>query len=194
MYSMIAYQPQLVQTVALAAGADGRLAAIDHESTTRSRRLPETERRTVAERLDQSAAPACGVAEEQHVRATAHPGQDRQRRPELLSSDGDQYEVVGLVQSGRIDCHDRPLRMLPGLGILQDKPASLQIDQPRATSQHHHVMPVLEQCAGVHAADYAGAKNKDSPGLARGPQPRETHQFSSAGPESTGQVHCAGPQ
>ena len=32
MYSMIAYQPQLVQTVALAAGADGRLAAIDYES------------------------------------------------------------------------------------------------------------------------------------------------------------------
>jgi xanthine dehydrogenase YagR molybdenum-binding subunit len=33
MYSMAAYQPQLVQTVTLAAGQDGRLRAIDHEST-----------------------------------------------------------------------------------------------------------------------------------------------------------------
>ncbi len=32
MYSVIAYQPQLVQTVALGARADGRLTAIDHES------------------------------------------------------------------------------------------------------------------------------------------------------------------
>jgi xanthine dehydrogenase YagR molybdenum-binding subunit len=32
MYSIIAYQPQLVQTVSLAAGDDGRLTAIDHES------------------------------------------------------------------------------------------------------------------------------------------------------------------
>jgi xanthine dehydrogenase YagR molybdenum-binding subunit len=32
MYSVIAYQPQLVQTVALGAHRDGRLAAIDHES------------------------------------------------------------------------------------------------------------------------------------------------------------------
>jgi xanthine dehydrogenase YagR molybdenum-binding subunit len=32
MYSFIAYQPQLVQTVALGAAADGRLSAIDHEA------------------------------------------------------------------------------------------------------------------------------------------------------------------
>jgi xanthine dehydrogenase YagR molybdenum-binding subunit len=32
MYSLVAYQPQLVQTVALGAGTDGRLAAIDHEA------------------------------------------------------------------------------------------------------------------------------------------------------------------
>jgi xanthine dehydrogenase YagR molybdenum-binding subunit len=32
MYSLIAYQPQLVQTVALAAAGDGRLEAIDHEA------------------------------------------------------------------------------------------------------------------------------------------------------------------
>jgi xanthine dehydrogenase YagR molybdenum-binding subunit len=32
MYSTVAYQPQMVQTVSLAASGDGRLAAIDHES------------------------------------------------------------------------------------------------------------------------------------------------------------------
>ncbi|HEY4827628.1 MAG TPA: xanthine dehydrogenase family protein molybdopterin-binding subunit [Solirubrobacteraceae bacterium] len=32
MYSTVAYQPQMVQTVSLAASRDGRLAAIDHES------------------------------------------------------------------------------------------------------------------------------------------------------------------
>jgi xanthine dehydrogenase YagR molybdenum-binding subunit len=32
MYSTVAYQPQMVQTVSLAASADGRLAAIEHES------------------------------------------------------------------------------------------------------------------------------------------------------------------
>jgi xanthine dehydrogenase YagR molybdenum-binding subunit len=32
MYSIVAYQPQMVQTVSLAASDDGRLAAIDHES------------------------------------------------------------------------------------------------------------------------------------------------------------------
>jgi xanthine dehydrogenase YagR molybdenum-binding subunit len=33
MYSTVAYQPQMVQTVSLAASSDGRLAAIEHEST-----------------------------------------------------------------------------------------------------------------------------------------------------------------
>jgi xanthine dehydrogenase YagR molybdenum-binding subunit len=32
MYSIVAYQPQMVQTVSLAASGDGRLAAIEHES------------------------------------------------------------------------------------------------------------------------------------------------------------------
>jgi hypothetical protein len=71
-------------------------------------------------------------------------------------------QVVAIVRIRRVNGRDGQLDPLSGLGVLQHESISAEITKPRATREHYHLMPSLQQLSATDAADHAGANNEDS--------------------------------
>ena len=105
--------------------------------------------------------PVRRVAEEQHVGAVGHAGQDGQGAPELLSPYGDQYQVEVIICGELADRRHRHHGPVPGLCVLQDQPTRPQVDQTGTAGQEDNLVPGSQESSCVHAADHASAKDQN---------------------------------
>ena len=133
----------------------------DDRAVPRASGRREAEQGTATQGGRQLGLPVGRVAEEQHVGVVGHAGQDGQGAPELLSPHGDQHQVEAIICGELADRRRRHHGAVPGLGILEDQPMGLQVDQTGTAGQEDHVVPGPQKPARVHAADHAGAEHQN---------------------------------